>query len=528
MKKLWAFLSILLFVTTVLGYLWWGRFQYHHKFYLLLTYIVGLALIAGSHWYFSDQWKTLGMSRDNWKRAVGAWGLLTLVGWIILLLAGLRWGEFSAVAGAGIGFYGIWALLQQHVLQNFLRLRLQELFSPQDERHRNRPFTCLLVSSISAGAFALLHLPNLTLSMVTFAAAFGWCLLFFYVPSLFGAWFSHVVLGSTLLFFFKYGALGPFQGGPPYFRYESYGDGVQVAGGYDSSGRPFIATVPGPDLSAKSRVRVFDVQGSLLSEWTAFPDLGYSGRIAVGDVGFKAGDEIIVLPGPGKGNPALVRIYNTAGELIKEFLAKDMPSTYGAYPAVVCSEIYLAQGPGPGSPQLLSRYNADGQRIAGRDFSEELDLVNGLRALPIAEPCPAEEFPRLLLYGSGVAVNTSGFWLVDAGNTSFQETFGTTYGLNMTTVQLGQSVGVAVAPGPLVGYPPWIKVFSLSGEWKQLYDFVPYSDRETAGTNIAALDIDADGVDELILGEGAAPGRPPVVRLVSLQGRVLSQWRAYD
>ena len=79
------------------------------------------------------------------------------------------------------------------------------------------------------------HLPNIPLVIASFLGALVWCLLFIRVPSFPGAWLSQAILTGCLILFFKHGFLNQFQVGKPGHRYEYYGGGVNVAGGYDSN-----------------------------------------------------------------------------------------------------------------------------------------------------------------------------------------------------------------------------------------------------------------------------------------------------
>jgi len=124
---------------------------------------------------------------------------------------------------------------------------------------------------------------------------------------------SQAVLSLLMLVFFKFSHLDQFEVGMNASRYEAYGDGVQVAAGYDSSGQARIVTAPGPDSGTPSLIRVFDQKGTRLAEWIAFPEFDFSAHLAIGELGFGAGEEVVVAPGPGPPNPPLVRIFDLQG-----------------------------------------------------------------------------------------------------------------------------------------------------------------------------------------------------------------------
>ncbi len=511
-RRLVSILSLLVFTILVFAYLWWGKFQYEHDLFLVGTYVVGIGLVLGSHFFHRDHLQAMGFRSDNNRKAIRTFGLLTIIVGTVIVLVGIwksqarldRWGDLYLYIG--------WAALQQHLLQNFLRLRSEDILG---RGHRG-------AAVVAAALFALYHLPNLPLVGASFLGALVWCLLFMRVPSFTGAWLSQAILSGCLILFFKHGFLNQFQVGKPGHRYEYYGGGVNVAGGYDSNGKPFVVAVPGPDKGMHARVRVFDVDGKLRSEWTALSDLDFSGQVAVGNLGWGPGDEIVVSAGPGPRNPPLIQIFSSSGKLLKE-IDQALPDLgYGVWVTVGCGRIYAAQGPGPGNGNRLAELSPAGDVLSERQL--DFGFQNGVRATPAER----DACSRLLVWGSPVSVNPSRVFLCDAGGRRLDgfETLPTTFGLNLTTLRMaaGQP-GIAVTPGPLKGYPPLVLMLDLHG--RKVGEFYAFDDPQAYGSNIAAVDADADGVDEIVLGEGIGPGRPPTVRIFRQDARLIAKWEAF-
>lgn len=105
-----------------------------------------------------------------------------------------------------------------------------------------------------------------------------------------------------------------------FFAYDSkFRGGVNVAvGNIDGFGKQDIVTAPGKGQIPE--IKVFDYQGNLISKFLAY-DAGFTGgvKVAVGDVDGDGIDEIVT--GAGAGGGPHVRVFNAQGTLISQFFA---------------------------------------------------------------------------------------------------------------------------------------------------------------------------------------------------------------
>jgi hypothetical protein len=515
-SRWFSLVSLVLFSGLVMAYLWAGKFAYHHRILLLVTYASGTLIVVVNHLYHRDSLRQLGLRFDNLRQATRVWGALTLVLSFLVVALGAWIGEARLDRWSDVYSYAAWAGLQQYLLQNFLRRRSEEAVGGRREAG----------ALLAAGLFSLFHLPNAPLMAVSLAGGLLWCLLFARIPSFPWAWLSQAALSIGLMVFLKYALLDQLQVGKPGHRYSYYGGGVMVAGGYDAQGQPFVASLPGPDKGVPSLVRIFDVQGRLQAEWTAFEEFGFSGQLAVGDLGFGQGDEIVAAPGPGAGNPSLLRIFTPGGKLLAQISPPLPERGYGAWVSVGCGNLVVTPGPGPGVGATVMRLSPRGDLLA--QYSFDLGLENSIRAVPVCGEAERAETVRFLLWASPISINPSTVFLYDPGTLAMSsfDLLKSTFGLNAVPVWIGPgNRGIAMAPGPLEGYPPMVFVADLSGTLTS--QFAASADPKSHGANVAAVDTDGDGRDELIVGEGIGKGRPATIRLFTQDAKLIGEWEAY-
>jgi len=132
-KRLFAFFSLVLFSSLILGYLWWGRFQYDYQLFQVIVYVGAVLIVAASHLCHRDTLPRLGFRRDNFRSAAIGYGTPTLI--LGILICGLGWlgGSLRLDRWSELLTYFAWAAVQQYLLQNFLRLRSENLFGSTKE-----------------------------------------------------------------------------------------------------------------------------------------------------------------------------------------------------------------------------------------------------------------------------------------------------------------------------------------------------------------------------------------------------------
>lgn len=209
---MWELVSL---ITTVL-IIEWVLLPFAGRSSPLL--IVPLALVAwlilSSVRVRRETWRTLGLSFDNFYKSVRLMalpmafvaGVLIIAGWC---LRDAGYGEpRSGRALLGVLLWSVvWGFLQQFVLQAFVNRRAQIVFGGTGKA------SIVFVACV----FALLHAPNLWLSVLTFAGGLLWGYVYQKAPNIFALALSHAILSWLLVASIPAGLLKGMRAGYNYF-----------------------------------------------------------------------------------------------------------------------------------------------------------------------------------------------------------------------------------------------------------------------------------------------------------------------
>lgn len=247
--------------------------------------------------------------------------------------------------------------------------------------------------------------------------------------------------------------------------------------GYDEI---VVAQGPGPDNSAS--IRAYKRDGTLMGEWT-IAEAKYGLTLAAGDLDGDWKDEIVVGLGPDPKNPASLEVLKYQNGCFIAIAAQTVYTNlkYGVNVAVEdvdgdgIPEIITAPGPGPNNPALITVWKLN-----------------------------------------GTALNEISSFTAFSGD----------YGANIAAgdVDGDGKAEIIVGNGPDPKNSPDVRVFKADGT--PVAEFAPYDSTFGYGAYVAAVDLDEDGLAEIVTGLGPGPQNPALVNVFK-NGLQVSQFLAY-
>ena len=155
-------------------------------------------LIFNSQRLRGESWRDVGFRAEGFGRACKLLALPVLLALAVMCLIGWKLNSFQRSTHFAINLFiaPLWGIVQQYITQGFLYRRVRSLLvtSPIEQRTQIRKAIWL-----SAACFAFVHLPNLTLTLLTLVAGLLWSWVYERAPNLWALGLSHGLLSFVLM-----------------------------------------------------------------------------------------------------------------------------------------------------------------------------------------------------------------------------------------------------------------------------------------------------------------------------------------
>ncbi len=282
-----------------------------------------------------------------------------------------------------------------------------------------------------------------------------------------------------------------------------------------------------PVLGSKDS-KLTAANGDVVSKFIWSEKISPNFSLAVGDTNGDGLDEFIV--GAGPGSEPMVSIFNSNGKLIKKFLAYDKKFRGGVNLAVANldnnDQAEIMTAPASLGNAQVKIFDSNG-KMQSQFLAADKKFVGGL-SIAVGDLEGSGENKIVIAYGQGQEPQVKVFdkrGKLISVFLAYEKNF--RGGVKVVVANVDgrknhNKAEIITAPGK--GREATIKIFDNYAKVQK--QFLAYNKNWRGGVNLAAGDLNNDGVNEIAL--GALPGAAPHVRIFDNSGALLESFYAWE
>lgn len=186
--------------------------------------LLALGLMVYSHRLRGETLSDLGFGWENFPRALKLVAGPTALGALVFALIGYFNASFHRGAKLWVTLLllPLWGLFQQYILQGFIYRRVRFLMVDEAATERERARRVRYSILLTAGLFALVHLPNPALTLLTLTGGLIWTWIYERAPNLPALALSHAAMSAMLMSTLPAWMLGSMSVGYKHFMYQPF------------------------------------------------------------------------------------------------------------------------------------------------------------------------------------------------------------------------------------------------------------------------------------------------------------------
>jgi membrane protease YdiL (CAAX protease family) len=200
LRRLSSGLEVVSVLTSVLVITWGlAALAPRLRWLMAVPLLLSAGLMIHSLWWRGESVEQLGLTGRHFRAACRRLALPMSLGVLALVWVGMKSDMLLATERLYRPLLPLIAsgLAQQYLLQSFIHRRISQTIGAIDENGHLRQSAAAVV--LTASCFALIHLPNLTLTILTFGAGLVWSWVYQRSPNILAIGISHGLMSLLVI-----------------------------------------------------------------------------------------------------------------------------------------------------------------------------------------------------------------------------------------------------------------------------------------------------------------------------------------